>query len=325
MPGSRSVVLLALASVLVLMLGAAAWCGGPVTPRAPGFGQQPGMPPGVGGDAGPGNLQVSGSIGSASVNGSNGKSPWVNFSEVGINSAVAWGAGARFEPRMFGVDLGINADILYTHFTGSESNITGVPGSLVLLPSTSVDATFNLTVLSVTGDLGLTTSFLGPCSAIRIGPKLGWIQYIDRFRVENNTTGRDGSSNRSIAMFTAGLVGRVDLLALSGAGMPFTTPYGSVRPILSAEASLAGGDDMRLYKWEVFLKIFQTARDNALLSYVGTLPVAPPTLAVEIGWVRYDFDQTYHEEGFVAGIGAIRDSNANYRIDIPTIKAVATF
>jgi len=284
------------------------------------------MPPGAGGgEAVPGNLQVWGSVGNATVNGSNGASPWVNFSSLGMKSAVAWGAGARFEPRMFGVDLGINADILYTHLTGSEDNIAGVPGSLVLLPGTSVDTRFDLTVISVTGDLGLTTAFLGPCSAIRIGPKLGWTQYIDRFKIENNTTGANDSSNRSVAMFIAGLVGRVDLLALSGAGMPFTNPYGSVRPVLSAEASIAGGDDMRFYKWEVFLKIFQTAHDNILLSYVGTLPVAPPTLAVEIGWVRYDFDQTSREEGFLPGIGVIRDSNANYHIDIPTVRAVATF
>lgn len=324
MPGSRSVVLLALASVLVLMLSAAAWCGGPVTPRAPGFGQQPGMPPG--GEAVPGNLQVWGSIGSATVNGSNGASPWVNFSSLGMESDVAWGAGGRFEPRMFGVDLGINADILYTHLTGSEDHIAGVPGSLALVPGTSVDTRFDVTVISVTGDLGLTTAFLGPSSAIRIGPKLGWTQYIDRFEIENNTTGVNDTSNRSIAMFVAGLVGKVDLLALSGGvGMPFTTPYGSVRPVLYAEASIGGGDEMRFYKWDVFLKIFQTAGDSPLLSYVGVLPVAAPTLAVEIGWVRYDFDQTSREEGFVPGIGWIRDSNANYHIDIPTVKAVATF
>lgn len=328
MPGSRSVVLLALASVLVVMLAAAGWCGGPVT-GAPGAGYQPDsrfIPRGDTGPATGGGFSLTGGIGSGSVNGSNGKSPWVELSDLGFKSNVVWSGRARFEPSMFGLGLGINGDILYTQLNGSKSSYSGdYSDANIFVMGSSLDSKLDVTLISVTADIGLARSYLGR-SGIAIGPRVGWTQYVDRFEVKNETLHRSDSSNRSIAMITAGLAGRVSLKTLAGLG-DLPGPAKGVAPVVSGLFMIGDAKGMRYYQWEAFVGIFATSLSGAFDGFPVALPTSmafTPSIGVELGWVHYDFYQKNSEEGLYLGVWS-RDSNARYRLDVPTVRAVVAF
>ena len=329
MPGSRSVALLALASVLIMMLASAAWCGGPVT-GAPRAGYQPTSPfISRGGETGPaegGGFSIAGSLGSGTVNGSNGKSPWVEFSDLGFKSDIVWGARARFEPKMFGLGLGINGDVLYTELTGHESSYSGdYTDGFIFTQGSSLESKLNLTIVSVTADIGLAGSTLG-WRGIALGPRVGWTQYIDRFRVQNNTLGHSDSSNRSIAMFTAGVAGRECLKTLAGLGN-LPGPAKAFEPVVSGSWMIGDAKSMRYYNWEAFVGIFTTSLAGAFDGFPAALPISvpvQPSIGVELGWVHYEFYQKNAEEELHFGVWS-RDSNARYRIDIPTVRAVVAF
>ena len=107
MPRSRTLILLTIASAMVLVWGAAGWCGGPVTSSAPGQDalppiQQRGPDMGAGEQGTIGGLTMSGGAGSSYANGANGVSPWVNYDSVGLRSSFTYALRARYEPEMFG-------------------------------------------------------------------------------------------------------------------------------------------------------------------------------------------------------------------------------
>lgn len=316
---------MAIVSAMVLVSGAVGWCGGPVTSRAPGAdalppGQQPGPGMSAGDQGGIGALSMSGGAGSSYANGANGVSPWVNYDSVGLRDAFTYALRGRYEPQMFGLNLGINGEYLASNFSGETAHWDGYTGHPILTSGAGASAKLDISLVTVSADFGVSDLVLGRGSAIQIGPRILWTQYTDTFKLENTRTQSHVQKSRSFAMFGVGLIGVFDLARLSG--MSFSSPYGSSSPEFSFVASLAKGSSMRYYNWEVWLKIFQTSGDAPYYNSGGYFPM--PEIAAEIGWIRYDFDETI-EEDTVTQAGLSRDGNANYSLNIPMIRGIVTF
>ena len=217
------------------------------------------------------------------------------------------------------MNIAVNGDFISANFSGNDAHWSGYAGHPILTQGQGVSSKLDVSLLTVSADLGVSDMLLGRGSAVRIGPRILWTQYWDRFKLENSTTQRELSKSRGFAMFGVGLAGVIDLARLSG--MFYSSPYGSSRPQFSFAACIADGSSMRYYNWEAWLKIFETSGRSAYYS-AGYFPM--PEVAAEIGWIRYDFQESVEEDTVTAG-GLSRDANANYSLNIPMVRGVVSF
>jgi hypothetical protein len=327
MPRSRLLLSLSITSALVMLLALTGWCGGPVgASSAPQANLQPGNFGGqsAGGDGGAGNgLSLSGGVGSASVNGADGTSPYVNFEDVGIkNSQILqtwdWRLAYQFPaPGCQKSFARVTGQWDYIYFKASQGSYTG-PIHPFLTGGQSLEAKLTLNIWSVNGDffLGDMGNWWGEASAIKIGPRLQWMNYNDRFKLTNEFTGLDDSRSRSYAMFGFGLVGEIDLAKLVGMRYGFTGPqHTQFSPVLGFLATVGGSGNMRYDTWEVSLKLISSPILSSVWGCDG------PKLSGSFGIMGFRFKQTLDRV-----TGAIdRPSSADFRMTIPFGAATITF
>lgn len=333
MPRSRLLLSLSIASALVMLLALTGWCGGPVSSaRGAADAQQPGNFGGqtAGGEGGgTSGFSVSGGVGSASANGTDGTSPYVNFEDVGIKSSQilqTWDWRAIYQ--LPGIGYGnsfarITGQWTYIYFKASQGTYTG-PTHPFLVSGQALESKLTLNVLALHGDFFLTdlSNWWGDASAIRIGPRVQWVQYGDRFKLSNEALNLDQSRSRSFSMFGAGLVGEIDLAKLVGMRWGFAGPQNArFNPVLGLMYTYGGGGSMRYDSWEVALKMLTTPIMSSVWGY------AAPTLSANVGVMGYRFKQTLDRDSAVSSVpgSSTRSSAADFRLTIPFGSATVTF
>ncbi len=327
MPRSRLLLSLSITSALVMLLALTGWCGGPVGASSAQQGnQQPGNFGGqtaadVGGAAN--GLSVSGGVGSATANGTDGTSPYVNFEDVGIKSSQilqTWDWRAIYQlpaPGCRDSFARITGQWDYIYWKASQGSYTG-PIHPFLTGGQDLEAKLTLNIWSINGDfyLGDLGNWWSDSSAIKIGPRLQWMNYNDRFKLSNEFTGLDDSRARSYAMFGFGLVGEIDLAKLVGMRYGFTGPqHNRFAPVLGFLATVGGSGNMRYDTWELSLKLVSTPVLSSVWGADG------PKLTANIGLMGFRFKQTLDRV-----TGAInRPSSADLRLTIPFGSAILAF
>lgn len=326
MPRSRILFSLSVTSVLVMLLALTGWCGGPVGPaRGAGDAQQPwnfGGQTAGGEGGGMSGLSVSGGVGSATVNGSDGTSPYVDFEDVGINNSQlfqTWDWRASYQlpaPGCRSSFARITGQWTYVYFKGSQA-YTG-PIHPFLIPGQPVEAKLTLNIWSVNGDFYLSdlSKWWGDASAIKIGPRIQWMNYNDRFKLTNEFTNFDDSRSRSYAMVGFGLIGEIDLAKLVGMYRGFDGPqHTQFRPVLGFLATVGGSGNMRYDTWEVSLKVLSAPMLSSVWGCNG------PQVGASLGIMGFRFKQTLDR---VTG-DINRPSSADFRMTVPFGSATIAF
>jgi len=321
MSRSRHTLTLSIATLLVLLMAAAGWCGGPVGPAGPGANQA--APRGFGGGAtgdgagGSPAFNVSGGFGSGGSNGVDSGSPWVNFSSLGISNAFAYNVKGVYTPVRVLPNVNIGFDYTYMHFTGSTNNYSG-GWHPILANGQGADATLDIGLWSVTGDyLPVIAN-----NAITAGPRLQWLLLTDNFQLTNTTTNVSGNDTKSKSMYGFGFAGKIDFSRLAGGG------GGVIDPYVKFAAAIGQGADVRYFTYEIFASIF---KGDGIYDTTGSGFWRFPRLGVgiDIGWVHYGFasfgkeDETYLPPPPPGSI--IRSQNMNYHLDVPYVRGTVTF
>lgn len=329
MPRSRLLFSLSITSVLVMLLALTGWCGGPVGAQQPY--QQPGNFGGQTADGDGGALSgfsLSGGVGSATINGADGTSPQVDFEDVGIkNSGLfeTWDWRAVYQLPGAGCSRSwarITGQWTYIYFKGSEGVYTGAPHPF-LAPGQPVEAKLTLNIWSVNGDLFLNDiANWGSASAIKIGPRIQWMNYNDRFKLTNEFTNYDDSRSRSYSMVGFGLVGEINLAKLVGMGKGFSGPqHSEFYPVLGFLATVGGSGNMRYDTWEVSLKVMSTSMANSFMGAKG------PKVGASIGIMGFRFKQSLDRDSAVSLLpgASTRSSAADIRMTIPFGSVIVAF
>ena len=308
MSRSRHTLTLSIATLLVLLLAAAGWCGGPVSPAGQGASQF--TPRGFGGGstgdgAGSGSsFNVSGGAGSGGSNGVDSGSPWVNFSSLGISRAFAYNIRGVYTPVRVLPNVNISIDYTNMHFYGSTNNYSG-GFHPILANGQGADATLDIGLLSVTGDY---LPVVGN-DALTAGPRLQWLLLSDTFQLTNTTTNASGTDTKSKSMYGIGFAGKIDFSRLTGGGRGIIDPY------VKFAASIGQGEDVRY-------GIYDTTGS-------GFWRFPRLGLGVDIGWIHYGFasfgkeDETFFPPPPPGSV--IRSQNMNYHLDVPYVRGTVTF
>ncbi len=321
MSRSRHTTTLSIATLLVLLMAVAGWCGGPVSsagsgdsqlaPR--GFGGGPSGDGSTGGSA----FNISGGGGSGGANGVDSSSPWVNFSSLGIERAFAYNIRGVYTPVRVLPNVKISLDFTKMHFSGSTGSYSG-GWHPILVNGQGADATLDIGLWSVTGDyLPVIAN-----NAITAGPRLQWLLLSDTFQLTNTTTNVSGSDTKSKSMYGFGFAGRIDFARLAGGGTGVIDPY------VKFAAAIGRGEDVRYLTYEIFVSIF---KGDGIYDTTGSGFWRFPRLGVgvDVGWIHYGFasfgkeDETFLPPPPPGSV--IRSQNMNYHLDIPYIRGTVTF
>lgn len=312
---NRCVLVLTLASFLAILFPVMGWCGPPVGPADRGAppDQSQQMPPGPTPGAEPGaqgGFYASGSLGNTGVDGANGASPQIQLSDLGLDSALGKSGRAKYVFSDLPIGVTIIGDYSWVNLTGSTSSYAGNVGNLDSNQprnGAAVDSTFNVAMASLLADFDLTPILPNFGLPIRMGPRIGWVQYISQFDWEetDQVSPRETHASKSYGMGSVGFWGLIDLARLVGLGT-LTLDYGTVSPMLNFAATIGQGGNMRYYEWELMLDVYQSPN-----LYSGDYFTVPP-ISAQIGLAKYYFNETTDR----LSAGSFAPANANHSLNV---------
>lgn len=321
MSRSRHTLTLSIATLLVLLMAAAGWCGGPVGPSGSAANQI--APRGFGGGAtgdgtgGGSSFNASGGAGSGGSNGVDSGSPWVNFSSLGISRAFAYNFRGVYTPVRVLPNFNISLDYANMHFSGSTNSYSG-GWHPILVNGQGADATLDVGLWSVTGDY---LPVVGN-SGMTVGPRLQWLLLTDTFSLTNTTTNVSGTDNKSNSMYGFGFAAKMDFSRIAGGGRGVIDPY------VKFAAAIGQGANVRYFTYEIFVSLF---KGDGIYDTTGSGFWRFPRLGagVDLGWIHYGFasfgkdDETFVPPPPPGSV--IRSQNMNYHLDIPYVRGTVTF
>jgi len=318
---SRTVLTVFTSLLLVLMLGATGWCGGP--PSAAERGATPpsqGAPPGPA-PVGPAQsspfVSVSGGGAPGSADGSNASSPNIDLASLGVRETWAWTARA-----MYATDpLELSVNYFLAEFSGQNSfdqNIFAADGTFLARVGDDVSAYQQLNLLMFNGDI---YAFDAP--PFKAGLRLQYTQFADTFSIDNSTEGTSTSGSKSYGMYGVGAVGVIDLPMWNR--MPYWCRTNIVRPRVNFGMSLGWdfGGEARYYSFDAFLQIFRKKMPYLSTCLTGTSRRRGPSVSGEIGWVYFEIAETQDER--VGPAPEDRSDAAHYYVSFPVFRVSLYF
>ncbi len=260
-------------------------------------------------------LDLSGGVGSTSINGLVAGSPRVATESLGLNNGISLGGRVSYN---FGSLLQVFADRNRTLFKASDhykgpqieredplynarhSSWTSV-SRVYLAPGDSVDTTFTVDTTALCARLNLVSLVPGPGrSPFSIGPEVQWVRYesdlkIDNERLDRIPHGRHGKSLHS--MVGCGGFAALDFASFTNLNNPYSNSSFAFIPRVKVAASLGDGEGMRFYAWEVLFNVDLLFRRALRRNILNTETFFLPGLRTEISYVHRSFDQYESKAG----------------------------
>lgn len=310
----RCIAVLSVAAFLTIFFPILGTCGGSCAPTdrdGPSQRADQQMPPGPAPSAPSGsNFFAAGSVGNVGVTGTNGASPSLTMSSLGLNDRFGWSVRLKYKLEKDTLLLPVTfvADYAESYAKGSVGNFTGNPGGDPSAPVNGLPVTsrFGLSMLSFFADIDAASAVDLPVQA---GLRLSHITYISDFGWDQPASGMSADRARSFGMPGFGLWANINFARLTGYGQVQTTG-GTVAPVLHLAAGYGKGGEMDYSMWEASLEVFQSA------SVAATDFATLPSFLFEVGWARYFFNETL--DRMAAGSSSL--SNAEQQVDVMILR-----
>lgn len=307
---NRCLTVLSMALFLAVLFPILGWCGGPCAPTdqagAGRAGQQmpPGPAPTAAAAASP--FQGGGSLGNVGAAGSNGASPEITMSDLGLNSVWGWSGRIRYNTDVMDLPVSFVADYSSAKMKGSVGSYSGPTGVDRPTWGQPVSSKFDLALLSFMAELDASPAFGSDyATPLKVGPWIGYTVYMTDFSWWQTSAPYPSSSrSRSFGMPGIGVWACLNLASLTGYAS-METSGGTIAPKLRLGGGFGKGDQMRYDMWEASLEIFSRPEST---EYDLTVPA----MSFEIGYSRYHFDETVDR----IATGTTDPSHAEHSVDV---------
>ncbi len=307
---SRCITVLSMAVFMAILIPVVGWCGGPCGPTDRG-GQERAdqqMPPGPAAaeavSASP--YHGGGSMGNVGAAGSNGASPGITMSDLGLNSVWGWSGRFRYDANIMEFPIQFVADYSWANMKGSVESYSGPTGAGRPTFGAAVSSKFDFSLLSFMADVDASPALSGGGFGypLEVGPRLSYTTYISQFSWEETAGVNSSSRSRSFGMPGIGIWACLNLASLTGYGST-ETGAGIIEPKLRCAASIGQGGQMRYSMWDVSLEVLSVPETSR---YDLTFP----KVSFEVGYARYLFDETLDR----ISPGTLSPSNAEHSVDV---------
>jgi len=294
MPKCRVLLTLSVTAFCLLLIGAFAWAqeSGGTTAQGQGSG------------SGQSNFSMSGGAGSGGVNGQDGTSPYVNFSDVGLQSSGLYQVRAAYVVPFCNSKFRLTGEYLWQNLTSSDTTYNGLTHPF-LFGGQPVQANLGMYWTTVGLDY-----LLPGYPMFQVGPRFEFQNYQDQFTLENTFTGTSDSRGRSYSMLGFGITGHLDLsylVKITAGDMAYIKPVIGFTGTLGASA----GAGMRYDNVEVWLALFRTAQYGRL-----------PAVDVKVGWMFKHYKQSLDE---ITNQSIPRPASVDVRISAPMVNGGIVF
>jgi hypothetical protein len=245
------------------------------------------------------------------VAGANGASPWIEMSDLGLDSAFNYAGRLRYQWNVMELPVNFVFDYSYADIKGHVSNYQGdVIGTLTPAANSEVDSRLKYTLLAFNAEIDASPSLdlTGYDYPLEVGPKLSYVVYQSSFRWSQvDPVGPSEDRSRSFGMPGIGIWACLNLANLTGYGATETSA-GTIEPKLHFSTAIGKGSQMQYYMWDATLEVI--SRPEASWDAYTF-----PGLTIEVGIGRYRFDETL--DRLPAGLppGAYRTGNCEHTVD----------
>jgi len=284
------------------------------------------------------DMSISGGVGSAGANGSNGASPNLQLTDLKIERTAGYqGRVSYFLPVTFaGVALKVTGDYLGFRFKGSTDNYQGDswgdpvpimgpsgPYQVGIQTGDAVDSSLNVDLAILTGDLVYNFPASYGLGLVALGPRVQFISYHDTMSLQvvprGGVVGEQYSQTRRDSMVGLGVTASWQL----GDLLPLQVSSVNLSPRLTFAASLGEGGAMKCQTLEVFLSISPGLGTDLLGPGFPAFSTLMPRLNLELGYAYFNFEEKIEHIPDVPGV--TWSDKAEYRISCPMIRAGISF